>query len=214
MISVRAVIFDWDLTLWNSWDLHLWLLEYTADILAIPRPKRNVVSAEFTRPFIEHLQYVLGPPVENILPVYMGMYHHMVSKKARLYKDVYQCLKGINKAKLKLGLFSDKREVFGLSELGLCGLTSLFDRVRFLKEDDPYKPNPQGLLQVMSDLNISPGEVIYIGDSVSDIGCAKAAGAISGAARWASVDQSGLDVSNADYQFSNLKEVMDLIGIY
>ena len=213
MISVKAVIFYWDLTLWNSWGLHLWLLEYTADILAISRPKPDIVASEFTRPFIEHLQYVLGVPIENMLPVYMDMYHHMVFKKARLYKDVNICLKGIHEANLKLGLFSDKREVFGLSELGLCGLASLFDRVRFLKEGDPYKPNPKGLLQVIGDLNIGPREVIYIGDSVSDIGCAKAAGAISGAARWASLNQ-WLDVSNADYQLNDLKEVMGLIGIY
>ncbi|MEC9309799.1 MAG: HAD hydrolase-like protein [Chloroflexota bacterium] len=214
MISVKAIIFDWDLTLWNSWDLHLWLLEYTADILGVLRPEPDIVASAFTRPFIEHLQDVIGVPIERILPVYMGMYHSMVFNKGHLYKDVKRCLKNLHKAKLKVALFSDKREVFGLSELSLCGLASSFDSVRFLKEGDPYKPNPDGLLQVISELNLCPREVMYIGDSVSDVGCANAAGAISGTARWASVNLSGLDVSNADYQFNNLRDLMELLGIY
>ena len=214
MTWVKAIIFDWDLTLWNSWDLHLWLLEYTADMLAVPRPSSDIVASAFTSPFIEHLQHVLGVPIERILPVYMGMYHSMVSKKGHLYEDVKGCLEDLRKARLKVALCSDKREVFGLSELSLCGLASSFDSVRFLKEGDTYKPNPDGLLQVIRDLNICSREVIYIGDSVSDIGCARAAGAISGAARWASVNLSGLDTSNADYQFDNMRDLMELIGIY
>ena len=41
-MQLKAVVFDWDLTLWNSWDIHLGLMDQTADALGRSRP----VSAE------------------------------------------------------------------------------------------------------------------------------------------------------------------------
>ncbi|MCI0787858.1 MAG: hypothetical protein J4O09_16245, partial [Chloroflexi bacterium] len=52
---MKAIIFDWDLTLWNSWDLHLRLLRRTADALGLPRPGQDAVAREFHRPFFQHL---------------------------------------------------------------------------------------------------------------------------------------------------------------
>jgi len=189
-------------------------LEYTAAILDVPKPAPEVVASEFTRPFLEHLQYVLGCPIVEILPLYMNKYQQMVSRKASLYNDVERYLKVLHKSGLRIGLLSDKREVFGLSELSLSGLASLFDSVLFLNSNNSYKPNPDSLLNVERDLGVHPREAIYVGDSVCDIECAKAAGSLSGAARWASVDLEGLDASKADCQFNELGDLLHEIGIY
>ena len=29
-MQLKAVVFDWDLTLWNSWDIHMSLMQQTA----------------------------------------------------------------------------------------------------------------------------------------------------------------------------------------
>ena len=40
-MHLKAVVFDWDLTLWNSWDIHLSLMNQTADALDCPRPNNT-----------------------------------------------------------------------------------------------------------------------------------------------------------------------------
>ena len=54
--SLKAVVFDWDLTLWNSWDTHLELLRQTADALGAPRPEVGEVAARYSMPFLQQSQ--------------------------------------------------------------------------------------------------------------------------------------------------------------
>lgn len=48
----------------------------------------------------------------------------------------------------------------------------------------PLKPSPEALLTLLGDLDLKPGEGLYVGDTVMDIQCAKAAGIRAVAALW------------------------------
>ena len=56
-MQLKAVVFDWDLTLWNSWDIHLDLMDQTADALGHPRPLPADLGKEYSRPFLQHLAW-------------------------------------------------------------------------------------------------------------------------------------------------------------
>ena len=56
-IGLKAVVFDWDLTLWNSWDIHMDLMNRTADALGHPRPAILDLGREYYRPFSKHLEW-------------------------------------------------------------------------------------------------------------------------------------------------------------
>ena len=71
---MKAVVFDWDLTLWNSWDLHLQLMQSTADALSLPRPSGAQVADEFHRPFFQHLTWFFGDDEQRVVDTYMGFY--------------------------------------------------------------------------------------------------------------------------------------------
>tara|TARA_B100000029_G_scaffold241503_1_gene238774 strand:- start:24553 stop:25194 length:642 start_codon:yes stop_codon:yes gene_type:complete len=190
--SKNAVIFDWDLTLWNSWDLHVWLLRYTADILQVLQPKPEIVAQEYGVPFLLHLERVLNLPIERVLPVYMGMYDVIMPLKGHLYDGIKTTLQGLADHGIIMAIVSDKREPFGYSELKRTGLQDHFQFVSFLNAEREYKPSPSRLFEACENLELDRKTVLYIGDSHSDLQCAELAGIDFGAATWAALQSEAI----------------------
>ena len=211
MTDKRAVIFDWDLTLWNSWDLHMWLLSYTAEILQALPPAPDVVAQEYGCPFLLHLERVLNLSIDRILPVYMGMYDRLVPLKGHLYDDITRTLERLRGQGARMAILSDKRETFGELELNISGIQDSFQYVSFLNAGREYKPSPSRLFEVCKELGVDKDQVVYIGDSLSDLQCAKSAGVEFGSAMWASLNGSALR-SEAEYVFEQPYDIISAVA--
>ncbi|MEC8909733.1 MAG: HAD family hydrolase [Chloroflexota bacterium] len=187
-IQLRAVVFDWDLTLWNSWDIHRALMNQTAEALGYPQPTTADLGVEYSRPFLEHLAWFFPGDQEIVLETYMSYYHAVVWQEQRLYPGILELIKRFKDKAYRTAILSDKRQDFGVPEFESSGLGGLIDRSVFFADGMLPKPDPAGLQDVMESLEVSPEECLFIGDSYRDIECAKRAGAWSGAALWASVE--------------------------
>lgn len=206
--TIKAVIFDWDLTLWNSWDIHLWLMGRTAEDLGLPPPEEKDIAREYSRPFLQHLAWFFGEEQGPVLDTYISYYRETVGEMAGLYPGIAETLTALNQRGLKVGIFSDKRQPFGISELEQTGVGHLLDHTSFLVDGRPYKPDPRGLWDVMEAMGVSPGETLYVGDSWQDIQCAHRAGTHSGAALWGSVDREGVLAQNPQFQFQRSQAIL------
>ena len=187
-IQLKAVVFDWDLTLWNSWDIHMALMNQTAEALGYPQPTTADLGVEYSRPFLEHLAWFFPGDQEIVLETYMSYYHAVVWQEQRLYPGILELIKRFKDKAYRTAILSDKRQDFGVPEFESSGLGGLIDRSVFFADGMLPKPDPAGLQDVMESLEVSPEECLFIGDSYRDIECAKRAGAWSGAALWASVE--------------------------
>ncbi len=209
---MKAVVFDWDLTLWNSWDIHLWLMRQTADELGMPRPEAAAIAREYHRPFFEHLTGFFEQDLAKILEVYLGFYRRVVGEKAYIYPGVREMLRSLKDQGYRVGVFSDKRSMFGGPELEQAGIGGLVDYVLFLEDGRPYKPDPTGLRQVLDALTVSPAETLYVGDSRQDVQCAHRAGVTSAAALWGSVDREGVLAHQPRYSLEQVEQVFQALG--
>lgn len=195
---MQAVIFDWDLTLWNSWGIHLGLMESTAAELGKTPPTAEAVAVEFHRPFHQHLLWFFGThpeaqdELDSILPVYLDHYHAIDGHRRYLYPGVITLLRAFRRRGIRVGILSDKILYFGEIELRESGLAPLVEYANFKTDDRPYKPAPDGLLDVLENMAVDPGDAIYVGDGPQDIACARRVGATSVAALWATIDQEAI----------------------
>lgn len=210
---MRAIVFDWDLTLWNSWDLHLRLMHQTADALELSRPDTAEVARQFSRPFAQHLEWFFGAEQQKVLDTYLGFYRESISQGAGLYPGVKEMLTELGNRAYRLAVFSDKRLVFGEPELAQSGVAGLFDYALFLADGRPYKPDPEGLFQVLNALGSSPSDTLYVGDSRQDVECAHRAGVNSGAALWASIDREQLLAPGPHYRWERVDQILDTLGV-
>ena len=207
-MSLKAIVFDWDLTLWNSWDIHVWLMHRTADALGLPRPHLTAIAREYSRPFLQHLAWFFGDDENAVLDAYMDLYVDNVAIMAGLYPGTAETLGTLKGNGFRLAVFSDKRRAFGMSELDQTGISHLLDHASFLVDGRPYKPDPQGLQEVMSALGVSPDETLYVGDSQQDVECAHRAGVRSGAALWGSVNRREILARRPHYRWERMGHIL------
>tara|TARA_Y100000588_G_scaffold96107_1_gene104173 strand:- start:180 stop:518 length:339 start_codon:yes stop_codon:yes gene_type:complete len=107
-----------------------------------------------------------------------------------------------------MAILSDKRQNFGELEVDISGIRNHFQYISFLNSGREYKPSPSRLFEVCDVLGLTSEQVLYIGDSVSDLQCAKSAGMEFGAAMWASLKADGLR-SESEYVFQQPAEILD-----
>ena len=205
---LRAIIFDWDLTLWNSWDIHLSLMRRTADALGQPQPQQEAIAREYSRPFLQHLAWFFGAGQGQVLDTYLKFYRESVAEMGGLFAGVEEMLRDLRNRGFRLGVLSDKRQAFGALELEQTGVGHLLDHVSFLVDGRPYKPDPHGLRDVIDALGVSATETVYVGDSGQDIECAHRAGARSAAALWGTVSREVLLSQKPHYQWERVEDIL------
>ncbi len=206
-IQLKAVVFDWDLTLWNSWDIHLSLMRQTAEVLGYPEPVDAQLGREYSRPFLEHLAWFFPGDQQKVVDTYMGLYHAVVWQETRLYPGVAELLRQLKHSGYRTAILSDKRQVFGIPEFEHSELAPLIDRASFFSDGMSAKPDPTGLHEVMQTLGVTPGECLFVGDSHRDIECAQRAGAWSGAALWASVERERVLALEPEFRWDRVNDV-------
>ena len=206
-MQLKAVVFDWDLTLWNSWDIHLNLMDQTADALGHPRPVPAELGKEYSRPFLQHLAWFFPGDQKQVEDTYLGFYHAAVWREPRLYPGISELLKQLKENGYRTAILSDKREVFGVPELEHSNLGATVDRAIFFADGMAAKPDPSGLQDLMRSLEVSPSECLFVGDSRRDIECARRAGAWSGAALWASVEPELVLALELEFRWESVDDV-------
>ncbi len=109
-----------------------------------------------------------------------------------VYPGIQQLLQELSSRGIKLGLVTQKdrdSEVGGrragvMAEMAEVGILDLFSVIVGFEDVANYKPHPEGVNLAMSRLDARAGETVVVGDSVADIGAARAAGCWSCHATW------------------------------
>lgn len=113
---------------------------------------------------------------EKAYPVFLDLYAENTSKRSCLYPGVEEGLAYMQGAGYKLGCVTNKAEQFThplLKELGV------FDKFSIVISGDTLtekKPHPMPLLHAAEFFGVEPGNALMLGDSVSDVKAARAAG--------------------------------------
>ena len=204
---MKLIVFDWDQTLWNSWDIHVMAAGHAADVLNLPRPKDERIAATFSVPFDQHMEMLFHNNTQKATAHYLEFYHSRVGELGGLFNGVPEMLTALRDSGYLLALLSDKRRVYGSVELQSVRIADLFDHTEFLDDDRAYKPDPQGLQQVMNALSVCNERVLYVGDSYVDVQCARRTGVASGGALWGSVNAKALLGERPDYVWNSVADV-------
>ena len=209
--ETRLVAFDWDQTLWNSWDIHVLAAQKAAVQLDLEVPTEEHIAANFSVPFVKHMGILFPEKKQDATRLYMDYYHSQVGEYPYLFPGVPELLETLKEAGYMLALLSDKRQKYGKLELASTEIGQLFDYVLFLDRRRAYKPNPAGLQQLMEVLSVDADEVMYVGDSHVDIQCAQRSGAVSTAALWGCVNVEAVLQQEPTYVCHTVPEVLDTV---
>ncbi len=113
---------------------------------------------------------------DKALPIFMDLYAENTSKRSRLYPGVEEGLAYLKSLGVRLGCVTNKAERFTLPLLRELGIHDHFEIVISGDVLPRKKPDPMPLLHGAEQLGVDPGEALMLGDSISDVKAARAAG--------------------------------------
>lgn len=113
---------------------------------------------------------------ERAYPIFIDLYSDNTSKRSRLYPGVREGLDYLHGSGYRLGCVTNKAARFTEPLLQTLGIYDHFAIVISGDTLPEKKPHPMPLLHAAEFFGVEPAHALMIGDSVSDVKAARAAG--------------------------------------
>jgi phosphoglycolate phosphatase len=113
---------------------------------------------------------------DRAYPVFLDLYAENTSKRSGLYPGVREGLDYLLTNGYRLGCVTNKAAQFTLPLLRDLGVLDAFGLVVSGDTLPEKKPHPAPLLHAAAHFGVEPSQALMIGDSVSDVKAARAAG--------------------------------------
>ena len=110
------------------------------------------------------------------LPVFEALYRENTSKRSCLYPGVKEALDFLQTTGVRMGCVTNKASQFTLPLLQDLGVRDYFEIIICGDMVERKKPDPMPLLQAAEQLETEPQASMMLGDSMSDVNAARAAG--------------------------------------
>ena len=113
---------------------------------------------------------------EKALPIFRSLYASNISVRSRLYEGVQAGLDYLNQQGYRLACVTNKAREFTQPLLTDLELADYFELIICGDDTARQKPDPLPLLTAAEQMQVEPDQALMIGDSVSDVKAARAAG--------------------------------------
>lgn len=113
---------------------------------------------------------------EKAYPIFLALYAENTSKRSKLYPGVREGLEYLKSAGYKLGCVTNKDSQFTIPLLTDLGVHDEFEIIICGDTLTEKKPHPMPLLHAAEFFGVEPENAMMLGDSVSDVKAARAAG--------------------------------------
>ena len=113
---------------------------------------------------------------EKAMPIFNALYAENTSKRSALYPGVKEAMEFLKSQDVKIGCVTNKAAQFTLPILKDLGIADYFEIVICGDTLEKKKPDPMPLLHAAEKLGVKPEASLILGDSMSDVKAARAAG--------------------------------------
>lgn len=154
---------------------------------------------------IDELMRRLLPPEEannrllgaELRAKYVAQYNNRWHVKTKPYGSIIDALEKIKQRGYSLSVFSNKPDDFTRNCIAHFFEDKTFSAIRGGRPDTPRKPSPVGAMAILQELHLSPQNVIYVGDTSTDMQTAHAGGFYSVGVTWGFRDRAELEANSA-----------------
>lgn len=158
--------------------------------------------------YFPDIMKIMGLPLEMEGPFVRES--HRLAGRARIYPGVLPLLGELRRRGVRSAIATGKAGERARYLLGRLGVLSCFDHVLGSDEVARAKPAPDIVLRALELLDARPEDAVMLGDAVTDIQAAQAAGVDAAAALWGTRDRAELLASGPD---AVLRQPSDLLAL-
>lgn len=148
---------------------------------------------------------------EQAFQLYLENFKKYCIYEMTAYDGVRELLAQLKEHQIKLAVLSNKvhdrvvqsaEEVFG---------QGYFDLVYGERDDVKIKPDPEGILLIMEELQLKPEQCLYFGDTSTDMKTGQAAGVDTVGVTWGFRDRAELEQFSPKYIIDHPSQIIDKI---
>jgi N-acetyl-D-muramate 6-phosphate phosphatase len=217
---LRAVLFDLDGTLIDTAPDFIRIIGLMCEQAQIQVPTDDLIRAQVSegaRAMVNLIYPDLemnSPELLQMRQQFLEIYAQNIAVDTCLFPQMEALLSTLEELGLPWGIVTNKPR--SLSELLLAAL-NLTERCQVLVCPDDVtrtKPDPEPMLLAASQLDLPPGQIVYVGDHPRDIDAGRAAGMPTVLAAYGYLPpdhRDNLDAWHADHIVYNVDELIELI---
>ncbi len=216
-MKYKAVIFDLDGTLLDT-------LDDITDSFNAALAKKN--HRQFS---VEEYRYFVGRGIDelivNIIKAgdldpkesqdikngYIEEYALRSRVKTKPYPTVIELLNALKSMGIQVAILSNKPHFQTEEVVEYYFKDFKFDAVYGKKPEYEIKPNPESALQLIKDLNVSKDDVLYVGDTNTDMETAKNAGFVKVGVSYGFRPAEELIKAGADYIVNRAIDILKIV---
>ncbi len=147
---------------------------------------------------------------EKVLPEYNTTYDNDFLYLTEAYEGVCEMLAELKKLGVKTAILSNKPDSTAKKVSEALFKEGLVDVCYGGRDGIALKPDPEGVFEILKELGVEKNEVLYIGDTATDIKTAKNAGLENIGVLWGFRDRAELEGAGADHIISKPAEIIDI----
>lgn len=143
--------------------------------------------------------------------IYSALYGSDPVHLVRGYPGMRETVAALRKSGIRTAVLSNKPDAWAKVIVGSLFPPGSFD---FCYGQSPLfarKPSPEGALRIAEGFGLSPREILYIGDTNTDMKTGKSAGMDTAGALWGFRDRAELEENHATYVMESPKEIPPLV---
>lgn len=206
----KAIIFDIDGTLTFTNQLIFDSFNYIAEKYLGKRFTNEEIISLFGPTEDVILRQMFPHNFEEVRKDYYE-YYHRNHEIAQLYDGIKELLVDLKNSAVILGIFTGKGKTSSLITLNFLGIRDLFDMIVTGDDVKNHKPSPEGIIKFLQTFNLSPKDVLMIGDAPSDIKAAREAGVQIASVVWDSYSADKVRELNKENVFETVEELRKFI---
>ncbi|MFH1402891.1 MAG: HAD family hydrolase [Candidatus Altiarchaeota archaeon] len=207
---VKAVLFDWDGTLYDIFDFMVTTYTEVMRERGVRTWTREEYRNNFRIEWRDMLEEMGLKDDEEFLIEKWRENMKTLKEKLRLHEGVIETLEKL-KEKHSLGIITSGPRKALNAEMKRLGVKRFMDITVAGGEAGNGKPEPDPLVYAMEKLGLDPVECAYVGDMIEDVQAAKKAGMHSIAVSWGLHNRKKLSLETPDFIADDLNEMVEYI---
>lgn len=214
----KAVIFDLDGTLSDS----IASIKYSCD-----KALKTFCLGPFTE---QQYKYFVGDGAENLvrraliaggdtylahfqeaLTLYRDIFRENCMYHVKPYDGIPELIAALKKRGLKIAVLSNKPHAETVNVIETLFGKGCFDSIQGQRENVAIKPSPEGVFLILEEFGMTAEEILYLGDTATDMKTGKSAGAFTVGDLWGFRDAAELQEGGADVLVEHPRQVLGLL---
>lgn len=195
----KAVVFDLDGTVMNTLDSLAYCSNEVLKLFGKPPIETEKYkyfvgngAGKLVERFLEHSNLSVSEYYEKAKHSYMDIFSKHKDYKVMVYEGLYPVLLELKRQGIKMGVYTNKPDKEAKAILNTIFGEDLFDEIRGDRDGKQLKPDPYAVIEWSKKWEINTEEILYLGDTDTDMQTGRAANAYTVGVSWGFRDRMEL----------------------